>query len=573
MKTIKLGKSALGLLLASTCFLPTTLPAQDVKPGDVFREYVWRPKSNWARCTGEDASMSGARKFLPNPVNYIDVKDLKDATRVEVIVEKLLSHAGTNFPRIRVNRNAWIPIPTSDPKNIPGSTGQGGRKPYWYLTMRYPAISIPMSQLREGSNSFEFKCQAQGGDDLGRLWPQFIYYGVTFRVFYKSSKAHPTGVITSPKAGSSLGWDNPAAIKFEARVGHTGNGTVSKVDFIGNYNDFDWRGEGIEGLWKWNMLYGKLRYHIGTATVRGNTASTNWDASWIPTQPDGFAVLARVTDSTGMTFVTHAIDGLELRRKFTVKRYRNDSIALKWQSRYHTPAHNAYTTINDDVTKATAARVYMATWNGYEAQGIGINSRTMRYNIGKNHDLSYDYFSVPVGNIGRGRNRLHTYSRTMHHGIEVQWPGMELFVKYSFAETDGRSAAYSTGCFGSNGLPQISVGGRPIVGKSFAIGLNSARANAGAGLLIGTDNSKWASLPLPLPLGGLGAPGCLLLTSADIAATTVTNSSGQTGITFPVPNDRRLIGGSIYSQWVVFDSVNSMRAAFSNGLRSTFGDN
>ncbi|NLS96755.1 MAG: hypothetical protein GXX96_31865 [Planctomycetaceae bacterium] len=83
----------------------------------------------------------------------------------------------------------------------------------------------------------------------------------------------------------------------------------------------------------------------------------------------------------------------------------------------------------DDLGKAVDAKIVTSTWNGAAAEEIGINDRKIVVNVGKNHDLSYDEFPVPLEFIRQGTNTVHTHSTTEHHGIEVQWPGMVLFLR------------------------------------------------------------------------------------------------------------------------------------------------
>ena len=45
-----------------------------------------------------------------------------------------------------------------------------------------------------------------------------------------------------------------------------------------------------------------------------------------------------------------------------------------------------------------------------------------------------ELYPVPVELIHPGTNTLYTYSETQHHGIEVQWPGMMLLVRYGSGE-------------------------------------------------------------------------------------------------------------------------------------------
>jgi hypothetical protein len=89
---------------------------------------------------------------------------------------------------------------------------------------------------------------------------------------------------------------------------------------------------------------------------------------------------------------------------------------------------------DDDLDKLVAAQITMCTWNGDAANVIGINGRKVITKIGKNHDLSYDSFDVPVEMVLPEINSLFTYSHTHHHGIEVQWPGMVLFLKFDEPE-------------------------------------------------------------------------------------------------------------------------------------------
>jgi len=43
-------------------------------PGDIFREYKWRPDGKWQRVTGPDATAEGAKKHLPNSKMYFSDK-------------------------------------------------------------------------------------------------------------------------------------------------------------------------------------------------------------------------------------------------------------------------------------------------------------------------------------------------------------------------------------------------------------------------------------------------------------------------------------------------------------------
>ena len=100
----------------------------DPGPGDVFREYLWKGPwenaSGWQRVTDPQAAAEGG-------------------------------HAGTSAKRLRLDDHDWIAVP--EPAAIPGDAG---RKPvddpqcYQYFT--YPSVPVPLEQLSEGENVFEF---------------------------------------------------------------------------------------------------------------------------------------------------------------------------------------------------------------------------------------------------------------------------------------------------------------------------------------------------------------------------------------------------------------------------------
>ena len=89
----------------------------------------------------------------------------------------------------------------------------------------------------------------------------------------------------------------------------------------------------------------------------------------------------------------------------------------------------------DDLGKAVEARIVMSTWNGVAAEEIGMNGNKVVENVGKNHDLSYDDFPVPLDLVRPGPNTVYTHSTTEHHGIEVQWPGPVLFLRLNQPES------------------------------------------------------------------------------------------------------------------------------------------
>ncbi len=385
------------------------------QPGDIFREYKWngpwQNASKWQRCTDPNATHSGAQAFLPNPINTIVIDDLQGVVKIEVLVERLQSHAGTHEKRIKINDNSWIDIPEAD---------QIASNPECYMTMTYPSFEIPISHFNTGTNTFEFTNSGQKCHSFG--WGQFIINGVTFRVYYSPSKPHPTGSITSPTPGSTI-YDNPT-------ITATASGpNIVQVDFIGDYEDWNYEGDGIWKQWHYNYYRGQIQKHIGSDMT--NPYSVTWNTDWLPDQNEPFRLMARIVDDTGMCYMTDEVNNITFERsQGYVKLYQCYDIPQKWSTRIGN-TQSCHLDIPDLIANADAAQMFMSTWNGYTADEIGINDNVIVGHIGLDHHLSYDIFNVPLNYLTEGQNAPYTYASTEHHGIEVLWPGMPVKFKWN----------------------------------------------------------------------------------------------------------------------------------------------
>ena len=418
---------SLGILLSATLVL-----AQP-QPGDVYREYSWHPSSGtgpasnskWQRVTGPDATEAGAQAFLPNSVNHLQIDDFEHAIRAEISLEVLNVHPGTIGHKVRLNGNPWQAIPFSP--LVPGSSGSG-LPALEYHTMQYPVVPISLSSLINGDNTFEFT--AQRGTSFANRWPQWISYGASVRVYYDESlKDHPTGQISSHSNGSTVG-------ENEIFQANTSSSTpIQQVEFVGKYTDFNWKGDGNYRQWQDQTLYSNVRNHIGTDTQA--PYSVAWQNGWIPDQNQPMEVSARIVDNTGLTYITPSVTGLDLERDFSVEMITPYNVPRKWGTRAGN-THTAKLDVTSNLSDATAAQITIGTWNGVAANEIGLNNQSVITNVGKNHDLSYDSFNVPLDVLQQGTNVFHTSSDTIHHGIDVQWPGPVLRIRRDQAiSTDG----------------------------------------------------------------------------------------------------------------------------------------
>ena len=113
--------------------------------------------------------------------------------------------------------------------------------------------------------------------------------------------------MVTPAAQSTLG----LAVDLTASA-RSDNGAIRQVDFIGRYEDVNYEGDSVYNQWHYHLFQGKIMHHLGsTAQPDGKVT---WDTSWVPDQPGPMEIAARITDSTGLIYMTEAVGGLSLIR-------------------------------------------------------------------------------------------------------------------------------------------------------------------------------------------------------------------------------------------------------------------
>jgi hypothetical protein len=110
---------------------------------------------------------------------------------------------------------------------------------------------------------------------------------------------------------------------------------------------------------------------------------------------------------------------------------------------------------------------------------------------------------------------------------------------------------FGQGCKGSNGEPEMSLGGSAQLGGKVSVGLVNGPKSSGAALFLGLSNGA----PLPVDLAVAGAKGCKLYVTTDIVFGAATDASGMATATLPIPKDTTLIGGRFYLQWFPLDKA------------------
>jgi hypothetical protein len=210
------------------------LAAAEPAPGEVFREYSYTQRFSELDLNSKRPGVEGLRPGS-QLIRTLDIHDLRKAVRAEIVVEYWGGHIGTASQQFRVNDGDWIDIPQ------PGGTPT---KPQcYYRTLSRATVSIPFEQLRAGANRFQFRAGPQicHSFDWGFYW----VYGFTVRVYYDSSRPHPSGEILAPFDGATIS-DSPLLVaQAEGK-----EAAVSSVEFIARYEDFNW--EGDSGVIAWS---------------------------------------------------------------------------------------------------------------------------------------------------------------------------------------------------------------------------------------------------------------------------------------------------------------------------------
>lgn len=131
---------------------------------------------------------------------------------------------------------------------------------------------------------------------------------------------------------------------------------------------------------------------------------------------------------------------------------------------------------------------------------------------------------------------------------------------------------FGAGCPGALGVPTLAAapGSLPVIGGPLTVNLGGLPVGFGL-MLTGLSNTLFGgAIPLPLPLGSVGYPGCDLLVDpliADIAVSTGPTTASWTFLIPPVPSFRGIV---LYNQGVSLDT-GPTSFTFSNGGCAVIG--
>ena len=408
----------LGLLLSQSV-------AAQPDSGDVFREYRWFHERGDAgqaiRVGGRKGTFhpdrGAAHGYINAPMTWPGDLDLKGAIKAEVVAEKILCHDGTTGLAVQINDSDWFYFPEAD--NIPAPKAL-------YQHHTYPVVRVPVSVFRPGTgNHFRLRVDPRHSWD----WPQNLINGLHVRIYYDpETTPHPSGAVVSVQSGDSLA--DSVRLTTDAQ---SPNGPISRVDYIGLYEDVNFEGDGVYRRWHYLYIHGRLMHHIGSGTQAPFTV--HWDTTWIPDQKEPIHIAARITDSTGLTYQTKAITELSLERTArSVELCRPYDVPQKWVTR--SGEKSEYFDVGGDLQKAKAAQLVWSSWSPGYMRGISINGTQVFDREGPHYQTHYHRVTLKdVGVLRPGRNKLTTAKTPlidgkMVHGMEVNWPGIMVLIQY-----------------------------------------------------------------------------------------------------------------------------------------------
>ena len=411
------------LLLAwvGTLIAPGSEVRAEPAPGDVFREFPWWNETGDAggalRVGGkrgqEHPDRGWAHGYVNAPVVLDDDFDLQHATRAEAVIEKILCHDGTQGLAIQVNEHDWLDVPEAE--GIP-------EPPWEYQHHVYPTLDVPLDWLEPGrGNRFRMRVSPEHSWN----WPQNLIYGVHFRVYYDpAEKPHPTGEITGLRPGDTIGRSVP--LECDAR---SPDGEIVRVEYVGHYEDVNFEGDGRWRRWHYHFFHGRIVHHLGTATERPYRVT--WDTSWVPDQDQPVTLAARLVDGTGLISMTEAIEGLKLVRPgLSVELCKPHHVPKRWVTRKGEKQERF--DVAGDLSRAVAAQLAWVSWSPGYMNGIFVNGRE----VFRNEGPKYQYYAHritldDVSPFRQGENTLATgASPRGHHGMEVNWPGIMVLIRY-----------------------------------------------------------------------------------------------------------------------------------------------
>ena len=340
--------------------------------------------------------------------------ELQQAIRAEVVLEKIGSHEDTRNLRISINQNPFIVIPEA--QGIPQPQSD-------YMYHFYPVAEIPLDHLKQGlENGFKLEV-----DTTQRWnWPQHLIYGVILRIYYHQEALPEEVRLHGVQSAQKLGEVVNLSVKDPSK-------NIRSVDYLGYYDGINYEGDGIYRQWHYHYYRGRISHHIGSSHMY--PFETSWNTHWVPDQSEPLQLAARVTFNSGLIYFTPAVTDLTLGRDYHIELVKPYDQPKNWVTRED--EFESKLDIKGEPKHIEEARLYWTSWSPCYSNGIYIN----QVKVFDKEGPCYDYMAHEVvledhSMLKSGTNIIKTGKEPLHdgqmvHGMEVQWPGIMMLIKYS----------------------------------------------------------------------------------------------------------------------------------------------
>lgn len=421
------GRSLLSFALLLTADAVAAMPPVStdagVAPGAVYREHTVLISKEW-RVTDPDVRWPVADKFLPNPALVLPDVRLEHALGAELILDYWHGHPGTRDKVVRLNRRRWIPL-------APDFHGLRGLDPLHVTAQTNLRLSVPPGDLVEGDNTLQGSC---GDNPYG--WGQWGWFAAQLRVYLDPAAVPPQNVeVHTPADDTGALAENPTFMLRAERPEE-----IAEVRYVARYLGVDENGDGRLDGFHGMMRKEGFEGHVGTATEP--PFAVTWDTTWVPDQmPGAIAVQALVRDRAGVWTASPVREGLSLpRANHSVRLYRPVQQIAPFTVRNNgVKSAVVFIPMDTDLARATAARVYVRTFNGMNHE---LGYSPMRVNAsawldvvrGTDHYFHAGLFEIDPRLLLEGDNQIAFHSTTKHHGPEILWPGPLVLVRYDTAQ-------------------------------------------------------------------------------------------------------------------------------------------
>ncbi len=353
--------------------------------------------------------------------------DLHKAIRAEVVFEMVQSHEDTKGLAISINRQESIQV--ADLSTLP-------RPQSAYMLHTFPRVEVPLEHLKGGREN-RFKLEV---DTMQKWnWPQHIFYGIIFRIYYEDDKITPTDLSIQ-----GINDDDWIGLRRKISIADTSEHRIYRVDYQGLYEDFDWDGNGVYREWQGHTHRGILRNHIGHSIT--SPFAVDWETEWLPDQPKPMQLMARIEFEDGIVLMTKAVKGLQLARSYAVELCKPYHQPENWVTRSDT--FQAHFAAHGNLAHAESYQVAWRSWSPCYGRGVWINDQK----IWDREDPCYGYAEhlIEVNDIAGltyGENTITTgktplIDGKMVHGMEVQYPGIMVKVRYAFDGVQIKEGSY-----------------------------------------------------------------------------------------------------------------------------------